>query len=257
MRDIHISIVSHGQARYLDGLFAQLAAMPSVARAQVTLTLNVAEVLPAAVDSMPFPVRVLRNARPQGFAHNHNVAFREPPVPAEQQYFVVLNPDVELRGDLFAGLADRLRDAPEVGVIAPQVLAADGAREDSARYLPTPSRLVAKLFGRRGAWPVEVDDRPFQPDWVAGMCMLFPRQAFAEVDGFDTRYHLYYEDVDICSRLWLSGYTVMVDPRFSIIHAAQRSSHRNLRYARWHLQSMLRFFRSDVYRKARALHGRR
>ena len=98
---------------------------------------------------------------------------------------------------------------------------------------------------------------PYQPDWVAGMCMLFPRQAFAEVDGFDTRYHLYYEDVDICSRLWLSGYTVMVDPRFSIIHAAQRSSHRNLRYARWHLQSMLRFFRSDVYRKARALHGRR
>jgi GT2 family glycosyltransferase len=81
--------------------------------------------------------------------------------------------------------------------------------------------------------------------------MLFPRQVFEQLHGFDERYFLYYEDVDMCGRLQLAGYKVAVCPQAQIVHHAQRSSHRSLKYLRWHLASMLRFFFSPVYRQLR------
>jgi GT2 family glycosyltransferase len=92
-----------------------------------------------------------------------------------------------------------------------------------------------------------VTDIPFFPDWVGGMCMVFPVAVFKQLGGFDQRYFLYYEDVDLCGRLKLSGYHAVVCPQATVIHHAHRSSHRQLKYLRWHLASMLRFFLSSVY----------
>jgi hypothetical protein len=89
------------------------------------------------------------------------------------------------------------------------------------------------------------------PDWVAGMFMLFPRDVFLKIGGFDERYFLYYEDVDLCARLTLADYKILLCSTVSVIHDARRSSHKNLRYMRLHSTSMLRFFLSDVYRQLR------
>ena len=75
------------------------------------------------------------------------------------------------------------------------------------------------------------------PDWVGGMFMLFSREMFSAIRGFDERYFLYYEDVDLCARLTLRGYKVCLTPKSKVIHQAQRTSHRNLRYLRWHLSA--------------------
>jgi len=257
MRDIHISIVSHGHARHLTSLFACLTEMPSAHRYQITLVKNVAEVGFTLPQRQCFPIHVIDNAGPQGFGQNHNNAFLRPPVADQRAYFVVLNPDTQPRGDLFADLAGRLDQLTAPGVIGPAVFSPRDGREDSARELPTIGRLLRKLFGKTGSWAVPDDNCLFAPDWIAGMCMMFPQRVFREIGGFDRRYHLYYEDVDICSRLWLAGYSVWVDPAQSIVHAAQRYSRRNWRYARWHLTSIVRFLGSDVYRKARDLHRRR
>jgi len=256
MRDIHLSIVSHGHARHLEPLFASLAEMPSSHRYQVTLVKNVAEAN-LILQQQSFPVRVIDNARPRGFGQNHNMAFRMPPFANQCDYFVVLNPDTQPRGDLFAELASQLDRLAKPGVIAPAVFSPYGEREDSARELPTIGRLLRKLLGETGSWSVPTDNGLFSPDWVAGMCMVFPHKAFREIGGFDERYHLYYEDVDICSRLWLAGYSVWVDPVQSIVHAAQRHSRKDLRYLRWHLASIVRFFASGIYRRARVLHRQR
>jgi N-acetylglucosaminyl-diphospho-decaprenol L-rhamnosyltransferase len=83
------------------------------------------------------------------------------------------------------------------------------------------------------------------------MFMLFPREIFKEIGGFDERYFLYYEDVDLCARLTLAGYRILLCNTVSAIHDARRSSHKNLRYMRLHLLSIIRFFFSDVYRQLR------
>ena len=85
------------------------------------------------------------------------------------------------------------------------------------------------------------------------MFMLFRSSTFAEIGGFDAAYRLYYEDVDLCARLRLKGYDVRLAPKAIVTHLARRSSHRNPRYAVWHLRSMLRFFTSRSGRQARSL----
>jgi hypothetical protein len=88
-------------------------------------------------------------------------------------------------------------------------------------------------------------------DWIAGMFMLFPAAVFAKLGGFDEAYFLYYEDVDLCSRLRAQGREVLVSSGVSVIHDARRASHRNPKYLRWHLSSMLRFFLHHFFRQRR------
>ncbi len=71
--------------------------------------------------------------------------------------------------------------------------------------------------------------------------MLFRSEVYSELAGFDERYFLYYEDVDLCRRLRRRGYDVRLLPSVSAVHDARRESRRSLRHLRWHLASMLRF----------------
>jgi hypothetical protein len=90
-------------------------------------------------------------------------------------------------------------------------------------------------------------------DWVAGMFMLFAKKTFERLNGFNERYFLYYEDVDICARLNLAGLKVMVNPAARVVHYAQHSSHRSLKYLRWHISSLYRFLTSHEYRQLKQL----
>jgi hypothetical protein len=211
---------------------------------ELILTLNLDEVLNFVDSDFFYPVRVIRNLAPKGFGANHNQAFKQ----ASGQYFCVINPDIRFESEPFSKLLAHLKN-PFFGVVAPWVVGPAGELEDSVRRFPTPAAIFAKLWGYSGNDNYSLAAGGIEPDWVGGMFMLFPRQVFEQLHGFDERYFLYYEDVDICGRVWLAGYRVAVCPDSRVVHHAQRSSHRSLRYLRWHLASMLRFFLSPVYRQ--------
>ena len=244
MADISISIVSHSQIGLVAQLLGDLDAHCRDSNFELILTLNLDEALPFALDSFSYPVKLVRNAMPMGFAANHNQAFTH----ATGRYFCVMNPDIRLGSNPFSALLACLEDS-SVGVVAPLVLGEEGEVEDSARRFPSPLKILCKVFGRCGGPDYAINDAPIYPDWVGGMFMLFPRGIFERLGGFDERYFLYYEDVDICGRLRLLGHEVLLCPQAKVTHHAQRSSHRNFRYLRWHVRSMTRFFLSPVYRQ--------
>jgi GT2 family glycosyltransferase len=240
---ISVSIVSHGQGGLVRDLLADLNAHCADA-IEVLLTVNVPESLPFEPAGFHFPLRVLTNREAKGFGANHNAAFRA----SQQEFFCVLNPDIRLRADPFGPLTARLRD-PAIGVAAPLVRSPAGAIEDSARRMPTPLSILRKaLFGGRGP-DYAIGTADLHPDWVAGMFMLFRRETFEAIGGFDERYFLYYEDVDLCTRLALAGKQVVYCPAVEVIHDARRESHRSMRYLRRHVASMLRFFCSAPFRR--------
>lgn len=244
---ITVSIVVHQQADLALKLLQDLNAFCHT-RLEMLVTINVAETIPFSDGDFKFPVALIQNRKPKGFGANHNAAFRR----MQGQYFCIANPDIRLREDPFQKLTGVLDDR-QAAVAAPLIKNAKGRQEDSVRHFPTPASILAKSLG---GWPrIEYPPRkrPFVCEWVAGMFMLFKPDMFSAVGGFDERYHLYYEDVDICARLKIAGYRVWACPTVSVIHSARRESHQNLRYLKWHLQSMLRFFLSRTYRRVRAL----
>lgn len=240
--DISISVVSHGQINLIACLLHDIEKNCQLASIELILTLNLDETLPFTTNTFSFPVKVICNVKPLGFSANHNQAFAQ----ATGQYFCVMNPDIRLPEDPFSVLRACLNDS-SIGVVAPMVVSTSGNLEDSARRFPSPLKILCKVFGKCRGSDYVVKDKILFPDWVGGMFMLFRRDVFELLGGFDQKYFLYYEDVDLCARIRLQGYEVILCPDARVVHEARRDSHRKLKFFAWHLTSMLRFFLSPVY----------
>ncbi len=234
---ISISIVSHGQADLIGPLLADLAKLPQPERFEVLLTRNLPESLPFASGDFPFSLTLIDNPTPKGFGANHNAAFAV----ARGRFFAVVNPDIRLLGDPFPALLNGLQ-AERAAIAGPLVQARDGGVEDSIRLFPTPLGLAAKALGwSDGRYALKAGVAPQSVDWLAGMFMLARSEAFRDAGGFDEGFFLYYEDVDLCARMWKRGWRILACPQARVIHDARRESHRNPRYLRWHLASLLRY----------------
>jgi GT2 family glycosyltransferase len=240
-RVITLSIVSHGQAALAGELLRDLRGLGR-SDLRIVLTLNLPEPVPEAARAFGDSLRVISNRRRLGFGANHNQAFAA----AQDEHFCVMNPDIRLPTDPFPALLAELA-VPRVALAAPCIVDAAGAIEDSARRFPTFGSLAAKALGLAPKLDYAVGSTPLSPDWVSGAFMLLRRAAFAAVKGFDERYFLYYEDVDLCRRLRRLGHDIRLAPAARAVHAAQRASRRDLRHMLWHGSSMLRYL-TTIYR---------
>ena len=249
---LSLSIVSHGQIELVSLLLADIKMHCNAAAVEVILTVNIPEHLPVTPETFPFSLTVIQNLVPQGFGRNHNQAFRQ----ARGEFFGVINPDVRIGSDMFASLLAGL-NLPSAGVVAPLVVNPLGAIENSARHFPTPLTILCKLFGRCQGADYFVGEAPVYPDWVGGMFMLFRCDVYQQLGGFNEKYFLYYEDVDICARIWLNGLRVALIPEAKVTHEARRSSHQQAAYLLMHIRSMARFFWSVTFFKAMLLRRRR
>lgn len=214
-------------------LVLDLLRCPQVRQVIVTYNTAVSVLLPN--DSR---IVAISNHIPVGFAANHNEAYKH----CTQPFFCILNPDINLPADPFPPLLAMMQEV-DAAISAPLVRKPSGQLDDSVRYFPTMRSLLFKALGRVcDSYTINPHQSYIHPDWVAGMFMLFRSENFKQLQGFDERFYLYYEDVDICVRAWKAGMKVVACPSVSVVHDAQRTSHRNLRYMRWHLVSMARYF---------------
>ena len=232
---ITLSIVSHGQASLIRSLLADLADLPQQ-NFEVLITVNLPED-ESSYHGHPFPLRIIRNETPKGFGANHNAAFGQ----AKARWFAVVNPDVRIGTSDLQTLLSPFYDQ-SVAAVAPVVLSGDGQVEDSVRRFPTLMRLAKRVLLKQRDADYNVGPAPYQVDWVAGMFVVFRRDAYQQIGGFDDRrFFMYLEDADICRRLGKIGWKVMVNPNVEVIHMAQRASRRNLKHMRWHAVSALRY----------------
>ncbi len=235
-KTITVSIVSHSQGELVKALLDDLEFYCSHS-IDVIITHNVKELITYSHDSYSFPIRVIQNESPKGFGANHNQAFSF----CNTSYFCVVNPDIRVESNPFECLIPEI-EKYSAALIAPKVLNPYGDIEDSVRKFPTLFSIFLKLVSSKTLSDYPKGEFILNPNWVGGMFMLFNSQKFKSVSGFDERFFLYYEDVDLCRSLHAFGYSIIYSPCTFVIHSARRSSHTNVRYLIWHIKSMLHFF---------------
>ncbi len=245
-----ISIVSHGHGRAVLGALQDLAAQAPAGRTQYFLTLNTGEATDF-LDELPPKVRealiVIRNARPLGFGANHNQALLE----ADAEFVVMVDPDLRLGTRTLEAVQSALGD-PTNGIVAPLAYTPEGRMEDNGRPVITPGSLIRRYSVER--WPhrrapeaPDVDEMPV--DWLAGLFMAMRHGTFVRLGGFDARYRLYCEDTDLCLRARTQeGLRVALLPRARITHPARRQTLKHPHHLLWHVQGLLRLWRSPAYR---------
>jgi GT2 family glycosyltransferase len=152
-------------------------------------------------------------------------------------FVLLLNSDTRVCSGALAALQEYLDNHPNVGVAGPRLLNLNGALQRSTRRCPgTASWFVDNsLWGpwfryiplvRRyllNAWP---HDEPREVPWILGAAMAARKQALFEVGGFDESYFLYFEDIDLCDRLWSAGWQVHFTPAAEIVHVGAAATRR-------------------------------
>ncbi|MCC3312252.1 glycosyltransferase family 2 protein [Nocardia africana] len=164
---------------------------------------------------------------------------------------LVANPDTKLSPGSIAALIDTAKTDDRIGMIGPRILRLDGQPYPSGRRFPSLAVGIAHaLLG--GIWPSNPATRRYfgapvtevgDVDWISGCCMLFRREAFEAVGGFDDRYFLYFEETKMALDMHRGGWRVVLDPRVEIRHregGSMRSA--PFRKVRSHHRSALRFY---------------
>lgn len=176
-------------------------------------------------------VRVIENGRNLRFSRGNNVGIAE----ATGEYVLILNPDTIIH----EGSLDRwIRFAdchPEAGAFGCRVLNPDGSYQRSGRPFPTVGRSwIGALGMRRLAQISEIftsdeymgwnGDTERAIDWQSGCCLLVRAALLKEIGGFDDQFQYYYEDVDLCRRVWDAGFKILFVPDVTITHLGGQST---------------------------------
>jgi N-acetylglucosaminyl-diphospho-decaprenol L-rhamnosyltransferase len=204
-------------------------------------------------------VTVLEPGANLGYARaaNLGIAAADAPVVA------VCNPDLEVREGAAGALLDRLDAEADLGAVGPMIRNTDGTIYPSARSVPRLRDAVGHgLLGL--VWPTnpftrryrQLDADPRRPrdvDWVSGAAVWLRRAALTTVGGWDERYFMYVEDVDLCWQLRQGGWRVGYEPSAVVTHVQGATTAKHpYRMIAEHHRSLYRYA-SKRWRGARRL----
>jgi N-acetylglucosaminyl-diphospho-decaprenol L-rhamnosyltransferase len=160
-----------------------------------------------------FPdVRVVANEVRLGFGANHNQVIRRVVADGSARHVLVLNDDTELGPGSVAKMVASLDADPDLGAVVPTVL--DGEGRAAATRLSWPSPRSWLRADRSDV--TELPDP--EHGWLQGSCLLVRVDALRQVGGFDERFFLFYEDVDLSQRLVRGGWGLGVCPEATVVH---------------------------------------
>jgi GT2 family glycosyltransferase len=178
-----------------------------------------------------FPsVTIVANNENRGFAAANNQGI----VISGGRYVMLLNPDTEVLDGALETMVAYADQHPQVGVVGPQLLSADGAVQPSRYRFPTvataifestwlqpyaPRRVLSRYYVRD-----QREDTIHDVDWVRGAALVIRREVVDKVGLLDEAYFMYSEELDWCRRIRDAGWRVVYLPTAQVVHHEGKSS---------------------------------
>jgi len=225
---IEIVIVNHNTIDELLACLASLHEAPASSVGSIVVVDNASTDSSVARVRERYPaVAVISLEENRGFGAANNVALSR----SLADYVLFLNSDTVVPAGAIDRLYERLQARHAVAA-GPRLVDAHGRPEVSFGSMLTPAtELLQRLRVRMaagtnplGRWYIDrrlANERIV--DWVSGACLLVRREAALAVNGFDERYFLYEEDVDLCAALRSRGGSILFTPLAEVIHLRGRS----------------------------------
>lgn len=170
-------------------------------------------------------VRLIASGENLGFGRANNRAMHR----AGGRYLLLLNSDAFVKPGTVRALVSAADARPEVGVLAPRLLNADGSLQRSCWRFPSPGRSWLEALAVP-AWPIvgrlaAVDDyrrwghdSEREVDFAIGACLLVRREVYQSLGGFDPAFFLYGEEADWIRRIADAGWSIRFTPEAEVVH---------------------------------------
>ena len=173
----------------------------------------------------PSRVRVIATGSNLGYGRAHNIAIAE--LVGRAPFHIVMNTDVRYEQGALIGMINFMQRYPGTGLAMPKVVYPDGSIQTLCRLLPTPFDLIGRRFLRWTLWGRQRERRYEMQDWaydkvasfpfLSGCFMMIDTAVLARTGGFDKRYFLYAEDLDLSRRLYQES-DALFNPAVTVIH---------------------------------------
>tara|TARA_B110000003_G_scaffold42848_2_gene40204 strand:- start:10428 stop:11207 length:780 start_codon:yes stop_codon:yes gene_type:complete len=185
-----------------------------------------------------------------GFGSAHNIVIDK--IRDLSAYHLILNPDVYFKFNVIQNLILELQKDNSLAMIAPKVLFPDKKHQYSCRRYPSFAELFARRFISlkpffkaviyKGTYRDKNLNNPFFAEYITGCFHLYNTNDFISLKGFDERYFLYMEDVDICRKIDVLGKKKLYYPNEEIIHLLKQGSSKKIRLFFIHFSSIIKYF---------------
>ena len=184
----------------------------------------------------------LQNAANLGFGSGVNAGASH----ARGRNLAILNPDVIVQPDTLRSMLDHLNASPNLGAIGCRLVGPDGKNQSTCARFPTPLRIIFLFtrldrilsFSAFQTYYNHFDWKSFSMkpwghdesrnvDTVLGALFMMPSDIFKSIGGFDARYFMYYEEVDLFKKLQKARYYVYFMNYVYAIHYGGESTKTN------------------------------
>ncbi len=208
--------------RCLQALFAE---SPRHAREVIVVDNGSADGSADAIASAFPQVRLLRNPDNRLYAAGNN----QGAAVAQGAFVCTLNSDTEVRRGALDALVDFLRSHPDHGAVAPKLVDPDGSVQHACQRFPTLATALCFDSWWGTFWPgSRVQARYLMRDFdhlgsrdidqPPGACFVMRTAEWRELGGFDETLSLFYNDVDLCRRLWRKGRAIHYLATAEVMH---------------------------------------
>ena len=185
-----------------------------------------------------------------GFGAGHNFIIEK--IKDISKFHLILNPDVTFKVKVITNLILELNKNSDVSMIAPKVLFPNGKHQYSCRRYPSVSELIARKFAFlkplfksttfKGEYRDKNLENSFFAEYITGCFQLYKTEDFVNLNGFDERYFLYMEDVDICKKIDVLEKKKLYFPQEEITHVLKQGSSKSLKLFFRHTSSAIKYF---------------
>ena len=214
--DVSIIIVNWNAAELLQKCLQSILLHVKALRYEIIVADNASVDHSVALVRNSFPdVLLIQNSENLGFAIANNRALKL----ASGKFVLFLNPDTEFIEEFDSKIFSLFEDE-SVGVVGCKLLNSDFTLQASAARFPSP---LVSLFGWHALRFAKQANSPVSVDWIMGAFMILRYTTAEELSGFDDRYFMYSEDMDLCFRLKRQGKKTIYYPEFSIVHHYNQS----------------------------------
>lgn len=239
---LYISVVSHGHAE----LIANLGVLKHLSlEYSIIVTDNIGESR-LEVFCKENEIHYIKNPVKMGFGFNNNQNFKFAlnELNAEKHdYFLVLNPDVDVSVDSIKKALDKTKERKSrlstINLVKPQ-----GEFDFNIRRFPWLGDFILSYIGlNRTLIDKNKIIEDAYVDWAAGSFLMFKVDLYQKVNGFDVRYFMYCEDLDICKRIFVNfNEKVYYISDVKGLHFAAHNNRNILsKHFFWHLKSIFRY----------------
>jgi len=203
-------------------LFSISENLPVGIEAEVLIVNNDEEPLVEIADELKdkLSLQVFEVRKNVGFGRAHNIGFKG----SRGDFVLFLNPDTQILPGALQVLLTVLEKDQGVGIAGSLLVDAAGKLQpDCFGTRRTPLSTISRKISEWGGQPTGSDGEIFETDWISGGAMLIRRDVFEKMGGFDEKFFMYFEDVDLCLRAKEQGVKIAVNPKARIFHESGKS----------------------------------